>query len=222
MKHPRRKFNYVLLLGLCIFNTQIIFGSSMGDSVKLYLGFFTSGQIITHLPRFTAPYYTKLRYTTLGIYPKLGVQINQFSLGGVALLEGHWNKFVTLKSNTGGGYFIRWRFATSRPRQRFGFFAEAVHLFTTSYYSDIRNWEVSRISLPGQRINVALGSEIRLSKKFYLSLSMGWAWMTRYRQDDILAKEIYHPDYFTNLTTFQGSCKSNRFEGGETMLNRLY
>ncbi len=191
-------------LTLVIVLSSIKMYSCTRDSLRWYLGFFTSGQLFSLPVDTTSPYKTKLCYRTLGLYPKVGIQIHPgLALGLAGHLSWHWNSLQRLKPIPGLGYFARLRLLTSKPRGNFGLFLEALQVFTPAYFIHVKDWKVTRLPTPSHQFYGTLGAEIRLSKRFYLSPSMGWGWERRLRDDDLQRAEPFRYYYFANPFTLQ-------------------
>lgn len=164
--------------------------SFTADSTRILLGFAPVFYLENWNARITAPHYTNLNYTTLGLYPRAGLLLwGRWSVGSIGFVSWHWNSFKRLKPISGVGYYARGRLLTSRPRGRFGLITEVAQVFTTGYYTQNRNWEVQRIPLNGHTFWAALGAEIRFTKRFIFTPISGVGWDIKYKDDDTLRKQ---------------------------------
>lgn len=145
------------------------------DSIKLYLGLYTSGTVEQYSKYVTVPYYKNLNYYTISFIPKVGVQLKHITTGLIGGYTFHENTFQSLESLWGGGYFLKYNWLKKQKKRqiKFDYFLEWQHLVQDGYYVPVANWRRIKIKTPTTYLSLEAGLDIKFYKAFSIALSAG-------------------------------------------------
>ncbi len=165
--------------------------SFIGYSVKcqdisnsIYFGFNSGGHIINYT-EIVPPYYRKLNWVNINLYPKLGFNFNNnISAGFMGSYSFYNSTLGNAEPTFGGGYFLKYTFnkrSNTRWKEWLTIYTEWQQIFFNGYYIQRTDLLPQKIYKSMNNFNLHLGLDIRLKKVFSIGLSYGVDYLKFYK-----------------------------------------